>query len=103
MSLVHWADTTADRIIRQCGEKDTYTLAAGITPSGTIHFGNFREIITVDFVARAMRARGKSVRFIFSWDNYDTFRKIPSNLPNQEELKKHLFLPHRGRARSLRL
>ena len=81
--LIHWADITADRIIRQKGEKDQYVLASGITPSGVVHFGNFRETITVDLVARALRKRGKNVRFIFSWDDYDTFRKIPKNLPNK--------------------
>ena len=42
----HWADATAERIVRQRGERDRYVLAAGITPSGTVHFGNMREIIT---------------------------------------------------------
>lgn len=91
--LVHWADMTADRIIRQLGDKDAYTVASGITPSGTVHFGNFREVITVDFVARALRKRGKQVRFIFSWDDYDTFRKIPKNMPKQDELEKYMFQP----------
>lgn len=92
-NLVHWADMTADRIIKQLGDKDSYTLASGITPSGTVHFGNFREVITVDFVARALRKRGKNVRFIFSWDDYDTFRKIPKNMPKQDELEKFMFQP----------
>jgi lysyl-tRNA synthetase class 1 len=83
---IHWADMTADRIIKQCGDKESYTLASGITPSGVVHFGNFREVITVDFVARALREKGKKVRFIFSWDDYDTFRKVPANLPKQDEL-----------------
>ena len=91
--LIHWADITADRIIRQRGDKDNYTLASGITPSGTVHFGNFRETITVDLVARALRDRGKNVRFIFSWDDYDTFRKIPKNMPKQDELEKFMFQP----------
>ena len=91
--LIHWADITADRICRQLGDKETYTVASGITPSGTVHFGNFREVITVDFVARALRARGKKVRFIFSWDDYDTFRKIPKNMPKQDELEKYMFQP----------
>ncbi|WP_372653008.1 lysine--tRNA ligase [Halobacteriovorax sp.] len=91
--LIHWADFTADRIIRQRGDKEEYTVASGITPSGVVHFGNFREVITVDFVARALRDRGKKVRFIFSWDDYDTFRKVPLNLPKQEELKEYLFRP----------
>ena len=91
--LIHWADFTADRIIKQRGDKEEYTVASGITPSGVVHFGNFREVITVDFVARALRDRGKKVRFIFSWDDYDTFRKVPMNLPKQEELAEYLFRP----------
>jgi lysyl-tRNA synthetase class 1 len=90
---IHWADTTADRIIRQQGDKDLYVLASGITPSGTVHFGNFRESITVDLVARALREKGKNVRFIFSWDDYDTFRKIPKNMPKQDELQEYMFQP----------
>ncbi len=90
---IHWADITADRIIAQRGQKDCYTLASGITPSGVVHFGNFREVITVDFVAKALRDKGKDVRFIFSWDNYDTFRKVPKNIPNKEELQKFLYMP----------
>ena len=91
--LVHWADMTADRIIKQLGDRDTYTVASGITPSGTVHFGNFREVITVDLVARGLKAKGKNVRFIFSWDDYDTFRKIPKNMPKQDELENFMFQP----------
>jgi lysyl-tRNA synthetase class 1 len=91
--LIHWADITANRIIKQLGDKEEYTLASGITPSGVVHFGNFRESITVDLVARALREMGKKVRFIFSWDDYDTFRKIPKNMPKQDELEKYLFQP----------
>jgi len=89
---IHWADLTADKLIR-AEDKETYTLASGITPSGVVHFGNFREVMTVDLVARGLKKRGKKVRFIFSWDDYDTFRKVPLNLPKQEELKEYLFRP----------
>ena len=91
--MVHWADMTADRVIKQKGDRAQYVVASGITPSGVVHFGNFREAITVDFVARALRARGKKVRFIFSWDNFDTFRKVPANMPNQDLLATYLFRP----------
>ena len=33
------------------------------------------------------------MRFIFSWDDYDTFRKIPQNMPQQEKLQEFLFQP----------
>lgn len=89
----HWSDIAAENIIRQKGDKDTYVIASGITPSGTVHFGNFREVITVDMVGRALKRKGKNVRFIFSWDDFDTFRKIPANMPKKEMLEKYMFQP----------
>ena len=77
----HWADATAERIVRARGERDRYVLAAGITPSGTVHFGNMREIITPELVARALHRAGHAVRFIYLWDDYDRFRSVPANLP----------------------
>ncbi|MDR1046332.1 MAG: lysine--tRNA ligase [Treponema sp.] len=89
----HWADETALKIIREKGEKELYTCASGITPSGTVHIGNFREIISVDLVVRALRDLGRKVRFIYSWDDYDVFRKVPLNMPKQDELEKYLRFP----------
>ena len=91
--LLHWADQTAEKIIRERGDLDVYTCASGITPSGTVHVGNFREIISVDLVVRALRSRGKNVRFIYSWDDYDVFRKVPANMPKPEVLEKYLRYP----------
>ena len=91
--LCHWADQMADKIIREKGDLDLYTCASGITPSGTVHLGNFREIITVDLVVRALKDRGKNVRFIYSWDDYDVFRKVPANMPEPEVLEKYLRYP----------
>lgn len=90
----HWADEAALRVLREKGEdKALYTVAAGITPSGTVHIGNFREIITVDLVARALKRLGKRVRFIYSWDDYDVFRKVPLNMEKADELTKFLRFP----------
>jgi len=91
--LTHWADITADKIIREKGEKAEYVCASGITPSGTIHIGNFREIISVELVVRALKERGVTPKFIYSWDEYDVFRKVPSNMPKQEELASYLRFP----------
>jgi lysyl-tRNA synthetase class 1 len=92
-ATAHWADETAAKIIREKGDKDSYTCASGITPSGTVHIGNFREIISTELVVRALRDRGKELRFIYSWDDYDVFRKVPVNMPGGEELKKYLRFP----------
>jgi len=89
-SKIHWADQIAQELISENPEKEEFTVAAGITPSGVVHIGNFRETITVDLVAKAIVHAGKKVRFIYSWDNYDVFRKVPANMPNQEMLKKYL-------------
>lgn len=91
----HWADMHADLIINnkraQNGdEKSSFVCASGITPSGTIHIGNFREIMSVELVVRALKDRGKNVRFIYSWDDYDVFRKVPANMPMRAELEKEL-------------
>jgi lysyl-tRNA synthetase, class I len=88
--IFHWTDVTAEKIIREKGNKDKYVLAAGITPSGVVHIGNFREIITVDLIRRALEKKGKKVRFIYSWDDYDVFRKVPKGMPKEELLEKHL-------------
>ncbi len=89
----HWADALADKIIEVKGELEEYTVAAGITPSGVVHIGNFREIITVDLIAKALERKGKKVRFIYSWDDYDVFRKVPANFPEKEMLEKYLRQP----------
>ncbi|MEE3326805.1 MAG: lysine--tRNA ligase [Myxococcota bacterium] len=86
----HWADQAAFRTRRSVGEDDAVTVAAGITPSGVVHIGNFREVITVDLVARALRDQGSEVRFIYSWDDFDVFRKVPAGIPKAEMLEENL-------------
>lgn len=88
---LYWADQIADRIINERGKKKVYTVASGITPSGRVHIGNFREEMTVNLVKRALESKGAKVRYIHSWDNYDRFRKVPTNAP--KEWEKHLGLP----------
>jgi lysyl-tRNA synthetase class 1 len=90
---VHWADLYAEQVIRDKGDKELYVAASGITPSGTVHIGNFREIISAELVVRALRERGRKVRFIYSWDDYDVFRKVPKNMPGQEKLAGYLRQP----------
>ncbi len=94
----HWADINADKIIRERSEtlkgaKKAYVCASGITPSGTIHIGNFREIISVELVVRALKDKGVPTKFIYSWDDYDVFRKVPANMPDRDNLEKYLRFP----------
>src|SRR3989344_108143 len=89
---IHWADLAAENLI-SLENKKKYVCASGITPSGAVHIGNVREVITTDLVARALKDRKKQIRFIYSWDDYDVFRKIPKNMPKQDLLNKYLRKP----------
>ena len=89
MEKFFWADAIADEIIKK--KKKEFVCASGITPSGTIHIGNFREVITTDLVVKALENKGKKVRFIYSWDDYDRLRKIPANIP--KEFEKYIGMP----------
>ena len=93
VAIVHWADVFAEKIIRLRGDKDEYVIESGITPSGMIHVGNFREVITADLVRRALEKRGKKVNFLYVWDDYDVLRKVPTNLPKQDMIKENLRKP----------
>ena len=73
----HWADQYAQQLMARRKE-GTVLCAAGISPSGRVHIGNFREIITVDLVSRALQHRGRTTRFLLFWDDYDALRKVPS-------------------------
>lgn len=86
----HWADIAARRVVAAHPDARPIVVAAGITPSGVVHVGNFREVMTVDLVARALRDQGIEVRFIYSWDDFDVFRKVPSDAPEQALLRSNL-------------
>lgn len=79
---MHWSERIADKIIEKNPNKEVYTCASGVSPSGSVHIGNFREIAIPYFVARALKQKGKNVRFIFSWDDFDRLRKVPVNVSN---------------------
>lgn len=73
----YWADTAADAVEQHFPDEQVYTSAAGISPSGIVHFGNFRDVMTSLAVHETLKKRGKPARFLFSWDDFDRFRKVP--------------------------
>ncbi len=86
-----WSDQLAFGVRKKFEDQDEYVCASGISPSGLVHAGNFREIITTDFVVKSLKNYGEDVRFIYSWDDYDRFRKVPENVP--DEFEKYIGLP----------
>ncbi len=77
---MHWSEELARQVIERRPDKEEYVCAAGISPSGSIHIGNFRDVATSYFVVRALRKLGKHARLLFSWDEYDRMRKVPANV-----------------------
>ena len=80
---MNWAREIALEIIEKRPNEDVYNVACGVSPSGYIHIGNFREIITPYLIATELKELGKKVRFFISVDNYDRFRKVPGNIPQE--------------------
>ena len=54
--------------------------ASGISPSGPIHLGNLREVLTPHFVADEIRRRGRDAVHLLSWDDFDRFRRVPAGV-----------------------
>lgn len=77
---MHWSEEIAQKIIERNPNKEEYVCAAGISPSGSIHIGNFRDIATSLFVVKALQKKGKKAKLLFSWDEFDRFRKVPANV-----------------------
>ena len=92
---MHWSEKIARDIIRKRPLKETYVCAAGISPSGSVHIGNFRDVATAYFVAKSIKKLGHKVKFLFSWDEYDRFRKVPKNVEAiAPDFYKNIGLPY---------
>ena len=87
----HWSEEIVKKVVERFSQQRVYTCASGISPSGRVHAGNFRDLITSDAVYRSFVTGGYNARFILSWDDFDRFRKVPSNVP--ESFREHLGKP----------
>jgi lysyl-tRNA synthetase, class I len=70
----HWADLLADDIIDQRGRR--HVVNTGITPSGEIHVGNMREVVTADAIHRVLAERGDESHLLYIADTYDPLRRV---------------------------
>ena len=75
-----WVTRAADDAVRHAGEGNPVTVASGASPSGPVHLGKVREILTPHFVAEELRRRGVQVRHLHSWDDYDRLRRVPAEV-----------------------
>lgn len=93
--MLTWAENIAKQIIARRPDKEEYVCAAGISPSGSIHIGNFRDIATSYFVVQALRGLGKKAKLLFSWDEYDRLRKIPVNVSAvRDDMEQYVGKPY---------
>ncbi len=84
----HWADEFAGQIAAIPGPHE---ISTGISPSGEIHIGNLREVITADVVFRALQERGVEVVLDYVADNFDPLRKV------YPFLDASVYTPHIGK------
>ena len=69
----HWADATAARVV-ECARPPV--ISTGISPSGEIHIGNMREVLTGDAVYRSLQDLGADARTNYVADNFDPLRRV---------------------------
>ncbi|MDD1676131.1 MAG: lysine--tRNA ligase, partial [Methanomicrobiales archaeon] len=74
---IHWADVCAAEV----DQNKAHRIATGITPSGPIHIGNMREVLTGDMVYKAIRDRGLDAELLYIADDFDPLRKVYPFLP----------------------
>ncbi|QNA74670.1 lysine--tRNA ligase [Streptomyces sp. So13.3] len=78
-----WVSRFADEVIAEADRRapgKPIVCASGLSPSGPIHLGNLREVMTPHLVADEIRRRGRECVHIISWDDYDRFRKVPNGI-----------------------
>ncbi|MGV9223262.1 lysine--tRNA ligase [Streptomyces albogriseolus] len=91
-----WVSRFADEVIEESerrapgaktsgADAPVVVVASGLSPSGPIHLGNLREVMTPHLVADEIRRRGYQVRHLISWDDYDRYRKVPAGVPGVDE------------------
>ncbi|MFF2194208.1 lysine--tRNA ligase [Streptomyces sp. NPDC058157] len=93
-----WVSRFADEVIAEAERRapgKTIVVASGLSPSGPIHLGNLREVMTPHLVADEIRRRGHEVRHLISWDDYDRYRKVPKGIPGvtEESHARHIGRP----------
>jgi lysyl-tRNA synthetase, class I len=91
-----WVARTAAEVIALAEQRHPSiapTCASGISPSGNVHLGNLRELMTPHLVADEVRRSSNPCRHILSWDDYDRFRRVPEGLGLPEEFKENIGRP----------
>ncbi|WP_420585084.1 lysine--tRNA ligase [Ruegeria sp.] len=98
MSSKAWPFEEARRVLKRYQKaapaKGYVLFQTGYGPSGLPHIGTFGEVARTSMVRHAFEQISDiPTKLICFSDDMDGFRKVPTNVPMQEELKKDLHLP----------
>ena len=93
-----WPFEEARRVLKRYEkappEKGHVLFETGYGPSGLPHIGTFGEVLRTTMIRRAFETISDiPTRLICFSDDLDGMRKVPGNVPNQEELREHLQKP----------
>ncbi|WP_319533150.1 lysine--tRNA ligase [uncultured Cohaesibacter sp.] len=94
-----WPFEEARKLVKRfekAGMPDEVLFETGYGPSGLPHIGTFGEVARTSMVRTAFRAITEDkvqTRLLCFSDDMDGFRKVPTNLPNQDMLANYLGLP----------
>ena len=94
-----WTFEEARRLIKRyekSGFPDEVLFETGYGPSGLPHIGTFGEVARTSMVLHAFRVLTNDkvpTRLLCFSDDLDGFRKVPTNIPNQEMMATHLGKP----------
>ncbi|MEM7320651.1 MAG: lysine--tRNA ligase [Pseudomonadota bacterium] len=93
-----WPFEEARRVLKRYKkappDKGYVLFQTGYGPSGLPHIGTFGEVARTSMVRHAFEKLSDiPTKLICFSDDMDGFRKVPSNVPMQEELKQDLHLP----------
>lgn len=94
-----WPFEEARRIYEKIGKKTPqkgYVLfETGYGPSGLPHIGTFGEVVRTAFVRHAFSCIAPQIptKMFCVSDDIDGLRKVPDNLPNQDEIRANLGKP----------
>lgn len=93
-----WPFEEARRVLKRLGgkepEKGYVLFQTGYGPSGLPHIGTFGEVARTSMVRKAFETISDiPTKLICFSDDMDGFRKVPGNVPMQDELQQDLNLP----------
>lgn len=93
-----WPFEEAKKVLKRVEKsgKKSVIFETGYGPSGLPHIGTFGEVVRTSMVRHAFRLLTKDAipsKIICFSDDMDGFRKVPTNVPNQEHLAQYIGKP----------